>query len=88
MRRAVHCVLLLIATVRLASGQAAASVPAAMSVITEADLKHDLYAMAGDAMRGREAGTLDEMRASIWTAEQLRKIGVRPALDPGFKLER
>ena len=49
----------------------------------EADLKRDLYAMAGDAMRGREAGSLDEMRASIWVAEQLRAIGVKPAAGDG-----
>jgi len=55
------------------------TVPAAMSVIREADLKRDLYKMAGPAMRGREAGTLDEMRASMWTADQLRAIGVKPA---------
>jgi len=54
-------------------------VPAAMAVIREADLKKDLYAMAGLDKRGREAGTLDEMRASIWVADELRKIGVQPA---------
>ncbi len=32
--------------------------------ITEADLKRDLFALAGDEMRGREGGTLDEMAAS------------------------
>lgn len=57
----------------------AGAVPAAMSVIKQADLKRDLYEMAGPAMRGREAGTLDEMRASMWTADMLRKIGVAPA---------
>jgi Zn-dependent M28 family amino/carboxypeptidase len=56
---------------------------AAMASIKEADLKRDLYAMAGDAMRGREAGTLDEMRASMWVAEQLRAIGVKPIGDDG-----
>ena len=56
---------------------------AAMAAIKEADLKRDLYAMAGDAMRGREAGSLDEMRASIWVAEQLRAIGVKPAAGDG-----
>ena len=52
---------------------------AAMSAITESDLKRDLFYLAGDSMRGREAGTLDELRASVWVAEQLRKIGVSPA---------
>jgi hypothetical protein len=62
---------------------AGGGVPAAMSAIREADLKRDLYAMAGDAMRGREAGTIDEMRASIWVADQLRAIGVKPAGQDG-----
>lgn len=57
--------------------------PAAYALIREADIKRDLYAMAGDAMRGREAGTPDEMRASMWVAEQLRNIGVKPVGDDG-----
>ncbi|MCE2902202.1 MAG: M28 family peptidase [Gemmatimonas sp.] len=61
----------------------AAEIPAAYALIREADLKRDLYAMAGDAMRGREAGTPDELRASVWVAEQLRAIGVRPVGDDG-----
>ncbi|MEQ1694189.1 MAG: M28 family peptidase, partial [Gemmatimonas sp.] len=63
--------------------RAPTGVPAAMSSIRESDLKRDLYAMAGDGMRGREAGTLDEMRASVWVAEQLRSIGVKPAAPDG-----
>lgn len=55
------------------------AMPMGMSAIKEADLKKDLYAMAGPEMRGREAGTLDEMRASMWVADELRKIGVKPA---------
>ena len=66
-----------------APGKYPAAPAAAMAAIKEADLKRDLYAMAGDAMRGREAGSLDEMRASIWVAEQLRTIGVKPAGDDG-----
>jgi len=62
---------------------AALKPPAAMSVIREADLKRDLYAMASDDMRGREAGTLDEMRASAWVAEEMRKIGVAPMGENG-----
>jgi hypothetical protein len=61
--------------------QAASSTPrppAAMSLIREADLRRDELAMAGDAMRGREAGTLDEMRASMWVADQMRRIGLQP----------
>ncbi|MEA3246021.1 MAG: PA domain-containing protein, partial [Gemmatimonadota bacterium] len=57
--------------------------PAAYSTIREADIKADLYAMAGDAMRGREAGTLDEMRASMWVADQYRKYGLQPMGEDG-----
>ena len=57
--------------------------PAAMSAIREIDLKRDMYAMAGDAMRGREAGTLDEMRASMWVADQMRAIGLKPMGEDG-----
>jgi hypothetical protein len=57
--------------------------PAAISAITEADIKRDLYALAGDAMRGREAGTLDEMRASMWLADEMRKIGLAPRGEDG-----
>ena len=70
---------------RLAAAQAPSSVstPAAIQTIREQDLRTDLFAMAGDAMRGREAGTLDEMRASMWTADQLRKIGLNPLGEDG-----
>ena len=63
----------------LSLGAQTRAVPAAMAVVTEADLKRDLYALAGLDMRGREAGTTDELRASMWIADQLRKIGVAPA---------
>jgi hypothetical protein len=51
----------------------------ALDAITESDLKRDEFTMASDAMRGREAGTLDEMRATGWVAEQARKAGLQPA---------
>ena len=61
--------------------------------IREADLKADLFTLAGDAMRGREGGTLDEMTASAWVAERAREAGLLPAGDNGtyfqfFPLER
>src|SRR5690348_3998554 len=52
-----------------------------LDVIREADLRRDMFAMGGDAMRGREAGTLDEMRATGWVAEQAREAGLQPAGD-------
>ena len=64
-----------------------------MARIKEAELKADLFALAGDAMRGREGGTLDEMTASVWIAERARQAGLQPAGDNGtyfqfFPLER
>jgi hypothetical protein len=61
--------------------------------IRQADLKADLFTLAGDDMRGREGGTLDEMNASMWIAERARQAGLQPAGDNGtyfqfFPLER
>lgn len=58
-------------------------VPAAYAAIREADLRRDVSEMASPAMRGREGGTLDEMRASVWVAEQYRRIGLQPMGDAG-----
>src|ERR1043165_6615244 len=57
--------------------------PPALAAIKEADLKRDLYAMASDRFRGREAGTLDELKVSVWWADELRKAGLQPAGDDG-----
>lgn len=59
------------------------AVPRAIREIREADLRRDLFAMASPAMRGREGGTLDEMKASIWVAEQYERLGLTPAGDDG-----
>ena len=66
-----------------AATAAAPAVPHAISEIREADLRRDLFAMASPAMRGREGGTLDEMKASIWVAEQYARIGLEPAGEDG-----
>ncbi len=63
------------------AAQSTSRPPAAMSAIREADIKRDLYLMGGDEMRGREAGTLDEMRASVWVADEMRRIGLAPRGD-------
>jgi hypothetical protein len=57
--------------------------PAASSAIREADLRRDVGEMASPAMRGREGGTLDEMRASMWIAERYRRVGLRPMGEEG-----
>lgn len=54
-----------------------------ISLIREDELKADLYALAGDHFRGREAGTLDELKASVWLAEKARQAGLEPAGDDG-----
>ena len=55
----------------------------AVSAIKEADIKRDLFALAGDHFRGREGGSLDELKASVWIADQLRAMGLQPAGDDG-----
>ncbi len=64
------------------ASRSAQGVPS-LDAIRAEDLKRDLFAMAGDAMRGREAGTLDELRASGWLVEQIRAIGLEPAGEDG-----
>lgn len=57
--------------------------PPGLPFIKEEDLKKDLYALAGDHFRGREAGTLDELKAAVWWADILRAEGLQPAGDDG-----
>ena len=54
-----------------------------LAAIREADLKKDLFAMAGDHFRGREAGTLDELKVFTWWATKLQALGLRTAGDDG-----
>jgi hypothetical protein len=58
-----------------------------IDTIREADIRADLFALASDAMRGREAGTLDELTASAWVAERARAAGLQPAGDNGTYLQ-
>lgn len=66
-----------------AAAMASPAPPRAIREIREADLRRDLFAMASPAMRGREGGTLDELKASIWVAEQYARVGLEPAGDDG-----
>jgi hypothetical protein len=66
-----------------AAAQSGIATPPAYATIKEAEIKADMFAMAGDAMRGREGGTLDEMRASMWVADQFMKYGVKPMGEEG-----
>jgi hypothetical protein len=76
-------IILLTLPVGLTAQRPTPSAPRAIREIREADLRRDLFAMASPAMRGREGGTLDELRAAIWVAEQYRRIGLEPAGDDG-----
>ena len=69
-------------------GQAAfksssATNPPELMLIKEADLKKDIFELAGDAFRGRRAGTLDEMRSAVWVAQKAMEAGLKPAGDDG-----
>ncbi|MES2430132.1 MAG: M28 family peptidase [Bacteroidota bacterium] len=57
--------------------------PSAITAIREGDIKKDLYEMASDHFRGREAGTLDELKAATWLAEKAKAAGFLPAGDDG-----
>src|SRR5471032_1095126 len=63
------------------SGQV--SLPPALSAIKDADLKKDIFELAGDAFRGRRAGTPDELRAAVWVAQKAVEAGLKPAGDDG-----
>ncbi len=54
-----------------------------LAAIRETDIKQDLFDMAGDHFRGREAGTLDELKVSMWLADRARAAGLKPAGDDG-----
>lgn len=51
--------------------------------IRTTDLKKDLYAHADARFKGRSAGTIDELKAALWTGEQYRAIGLKPAGEEG-----
>jgi hypothetical protein len=59
------------------------TVPPAIAAIKEDDLEKDLAALAGDHFRGREAGTIDELKAAVWWADVLKTAGLKPAGDDG-----
>lgn len=61
--------------------------PPGLKYIKEGELKKDLYALADAHFNGRSAGTLDELKASMWLAEKYRSIGLLPAGDDGTYLQ-
>ncbi len=63
------------------------NIPPALASIRKEDLKKDLYDLADAHYRGRSAGTLDELKASMWLAEKFRELGLKPAGDDGTYLQ-
>lgn len=57
--------------------------PPAMDAIREDDLRQVVEVLAHDSMRGRDAGSLDELRAAAWLAERAREEGLEPAGEGG-----
>jgi peptidase M28-like protein len=55
--------------------------------ISAADLMTRLYIFADDSMLGRETGTLGEVKASMYIAGELKKLGLKPAGDSGGFLQ-
>ena len=77
------CSVVMLSVPLSAHAQSGIATPPAYATIKEAEIKADMFAMAGDAMRGREGGTLDEMRASMWVGDKYAKIGLKPMGDNG-----
>src|SRR5579859_7003257 len=57
--------------------------PPALTSIRNEDIRSDIFTMAGDHFRGREAGTLDELKAAAWVADKAKAAGLRPGGDDG-----
>lgn len=54
-----------------------------VSAIKESDIKKNMYEMAADQFWGREAGTLNELKVSMWLADKAKEAGMAPAGDNG-----
>ena len=57
--------------------------PPGLDLIRTEDLKNDLYSFASAHFKGRSAGTIDELKAAAWLADQFKAIGLKPAGDDG-----
>jgi hypothetical protein len=84
MKKAITLMLLVCSAGQLLAQKAAVGVrPPALAAIKQADLKKDIFELAGDAFRGRKAGSLDEMRAAVWVAQRAQAAGLEPAAEDG-----
>ena len=53
------------------------------AAISAGDLMSRLYVFADDSMQGREAGTMGHMMGTAYIANELKKLGLKPAGDAG-----
>jgi hypothetical protein len=84
MKKAITLILLVCSAGQLLAQKASLAVrPPALAAIKEADLKKDIFELAGDGFRGRRAGSLDEMRAAAWVAQRAQVAGLEPAAEDG-----
>ncbi|HXB32365.1 MAG TPA: M28 family peptidase [Puia sp.] len=77
------CLLLLAQSATAQTHTPVNSHPPALSAIRQSDIKTDIFTMASDHFRGREAGTPDELTAAAWLADKARAAGLRPGGDNG-----
>ena len=82
-----YCLLTCMSFCSVAQTNLTAANPPALQRITSSDLKKDMYDLADAHFRGRSAGTLDELKASVWLADKFREIGLTPAGDDGTYLQ-
>ncbi len=76
-------ILIFFSSTQVVIAQPGTKTPPALASIKTEDLKTDLYALAADHFRGREAGTPDEIKTAAWWAEKVRAEGLEPAGDDG-----
>ncbi|MEO8194331.1 MAG: M28 family peptidase [Gemmatimonadales bacterium] len=57
--------------------------PPTTAAITPGDLKTRLFVFADDSMRGRAAGTADNLRGTAYIEREVRRLGLEPAGDSG-----
>ena len=74
---------LLLTALTLLSLATTAQTPPGLPAIRQQDIKADIFAMASDHFRGREAGTPDELKVAVWLADKARAAGLRPGGDDG-----
>jgi len=78
-----RCIAVLAGLFIFAAGHAQSYPKPLVSAIKETDLRKDMFEMAADQFWGREAGTLDELKVSMWLADKAKEAGMAPAGDNG-----